>query len=44
MGSRGLFTKKPALHLRLNIDLDFLLGLYLGLNLIRLDLKLDVDF
>jgi len=39
-GGRGLFLEKISpYHLRSNIDLDFLLGH----NLVRLDLKVDVD-
>jgi len=42
----GLFIekKKTPVHLRLNVDLDFLLGLYMDLNLIQFDLRLDVNF
>jgi len=44
-GIRGLFIEKtPLLHLISNFDFDFLLGLHLGLNLIRLNLRLDVNF
>ena len=43
-GGRGLFIEKNPFHLRSNLDLDFLLGLYLSLNLIWLDLGLDVTF
>ena len=41
-GGGGLFIEKTSLHLRSNLDL--LLGLNLGLNLIWLDLRLDVNF
>jgi len=36
--SRGLFIEKTPFQLRSNFDHDFLLGLYLGLNLVRLAL------
>jgi len=32
MEGRGLFIETSPLHLKSNIDLDFLLGLYLGFN------------
>jgi len=49
---RGLFIEKTSplyfrlnsLYFRLNFNLDFLLDLYLGLNLILLDLRLNVNF
>jgi len=42
---RSLFIKKPPpFHLKSNIDLDFLSGLYLGYTLVQLELRLDVNF
>jgi len=43
-GGRGLFIEQTPVHLRSNFDFDLLLGLYLGLNLIWFDLRLDVNF
>ena len=36
--------RKPPIYLRSNFDLGFPLGLYLDLNLIQLDLRLDINF
>ena len=41
-GVGSIYNENPPLHLRSNFDLGFPLGLYIGFNLIQLDLELDV--
>jgi len=43
-GGRSLFIENPPLLLRSNFDIGFLLGLYLGLNVIGLNLRVDANF
>jgi len=40
---RGLFIEKLPLTLGSNADLDFLLDLHMGLNLIQLNLRVDAN-
>jgi len=41
---RDICRENPPHYLMSNFDLDFLSDIYLGLNLIRLDLRMDVNF